>query len=821
MPRKHGKMVMARLLKILLITVVALVIVVFGGLAIAAKFIDPNDYRGKITELVKKQTGRDLSLGNIELSIFPWLNVQLDDVSFSNAPGFGSQPMARIDNAAVGVQLMPLLLDRKVEVSTVTLNGLDLDLAVDANGVTNWDDLIKASEAEKPADPDADKGKSVDLESIDIAGVALKDANIRYRDAQTGQAYRIEKLNLDTGALQPGKSIDIEASLSAIAEAQKMSGDLTLSATVLADMVAQKASISDLSLAVTTQGDGMNASAKLEGNVAANLGTQLVDVSDLKLDFDTQMADLSAKGTLTGKLKAALAEQQFEVAGLKLDADASGDAIPGGAQELALSGNALYNGSQGTLKFNDGKIRAAGLNVSTSITGQGLNGDNPRLSGPIDVASFSPRDLLKTLGQDDIKTSDASVLSKASLSTRYSGSFNSARFEDLKLSLDDTNVTGAFAVRDFKTQALEFALKADQLNADRYTTADESKPAEKPSKSGSKELNKTEIPVKALEGLNASGTLDVGELKLKGATLKDVRLRVDGPKNAPKVVKLDAKAYGGQISTSSKIAPGGTPSYSLNTSLSTMQMAPMLQNFMGKDFLSGLGTIKLDLNSGGTTVGDARRNLNGDVALNFENGAVKGFNLGQIVRQGQAALRGESFNAGEAKETDFSSIGFAAKIVNGVLKSDQLNAQSPLFRLAGSGEIDLVNETINYLASPTVVGSSKGQGGKGLEELAGLTIPIKLTGSLYSPSYKLDLKSALQQKAGQELKDKVAEKLLGKTGLGDGADGEEATPITQEDLKAKAAEKLNKELGRGLNKLFGGGKKAEPEPEAEAAPAEQ
>ncbi len=812
---------MARLLKILLITVVALVVLVFGGLAIAAKFIDPNDYRGKITELVKKQTGRDLSLGNIELSIFPWLNVQLDDVSFSNAPGFGSQPMARIDNAAVGVQLMPLLLDRKVEVSTITLNGLDLDLAVDANGVTNWDDLIKTSEEETPAQTDSEEGKAVDLESIDIAGVALKDANIRYRDAQTGQAYRIEKLNLDTGALQPGKPIDIEASLSAIAEAQKMSGDLTLSATVLADMVAQKASISDLSLAVTTKGDGMNASAKLEGNVAANLETQLVDVSDLKLDFDTQMADLSAKGTLTGKLKAALAEQQFEVAGLKLDADASGDAIPGGAQKLALSGNALYNGSQGTLKFNDGKIRAAGLNVSTSITGQGLNGDNPRLSGPIDVASFSPRDLLKTLGQDDIKTSDASVLSKASLSTRYSGSFNSARFEDLKLSLDDTNVTGAFAVRDFKTQALEFALKADQLNADRYTAADESKPAEKPSKSGSKELNKTEIPVKVLEGLNASGTLDVGELKLKGATLKDVRLRVDGPKNAPKVVKLDAKAYGGQISTSSKIAPGGTPSYSLNTSLSTMQMAPMLQNFMGKDFLSGLGTIKLDLNSGGTTVGDARRNLNGDVALNFENGAVKGFNLGQIVRQGQAALRGESFNAGEAKETDFSSIGFAAKIVNGVLKSDQLNAQSPLFRLAGSGEIDLVNETINYLASPTVVGSSKGQGGKGLEELAGLTIPIKLTGSLYSPSYKLDLKSALKQKAGQELKDKVAEKLLGKTGLGDGADGEEATPITQEDLKAKAAEKLNKELGRGLNKLFGGGKKAEPEPEAEAAPAEQ
>ena len=124
----------------------------------------------------------------------------------------------------------------------------------------------------------------------------------------------------------------------------------------------------------------------------------------------------------------------------------------------------------------------------------------------------------------------------------------------------------------------------------------------------------------------------------------------------------------------------------------------MLQNFVGKDFLSGLGTVKLDVNSGGTTLGDVRRGLNGDVALNFENGAIKGFNLGQIIRKGQSALRGESFSNTEPEQTDFSTIGFAAKIVNGVLQSDQLNAQSPLFRLAGKGQIDLVNDYVRSFA---------------------------------------------------------------------------------------------------------------------------
>lgn len=834
---------MTKPIKIVLAVIGVVLILTFGAVLAAAALFDPNDYRGKITEEVKKQTGRDLKLGDIQLSVFPWLKVRVADVSFSNAPGFGTTPMAQVKEARVGVQLLPLLLHRQVQVSTITLDGLKLDLAKDANGKSNWDDLIKPKD-----EPGKEKkeGQGVKVESIDIAGVTLTDADIRYRDARANQSYHLEKVNLETGALEPGKATDIEASLTAHDLNKKQSAELAFSATVLADMVAQKATVDDLKFDVTAKGDGLDASAKMVGNIAADLQKKRVDVQGLTLDFKTAMKDLQAEGKLVGKVLADLDAQQVSIDGMKLDfkaktptieakgdlagkvqagletkryqvdnlalaADASGSAVPGGKQSLKLGGDLIYDGGKGTMKFSGGKIAAAGLAISTSITGEGLTGDTPRLSGPIAIAPFNPRTLLKALGQQEIKTTDPKVLSTASLSARYSGSFKSARFDDLKLALDESNIVGTLGVRDFATQAIEFALKLDRMDVDRYLAPPE-KPVAKPAAAQStQQLNSTELPIDALEKLNATGTIDAAELKLKGATLKNVQLRLDGPKGSAKVVQLDANAYGGKFATKTRVVPGAKPDYALNTSIDTMQLAPMLQNFWGKDIVSGLGNIKLDLTSGGKTIGDVRQGLNGNIALNFQNGAVKGFNLGQIVRQGQALLKGTTYTANEPQQTDFTSISFAAQIVNGILKSDDLNALSPLFRLGGSGQINLVDETLNYLVSPTIVASSKGQGGKGLEDLSGLTIPIKLTGSLYSPKYKLDLQTALKQKAGDELRGKLADKVLG---------GESGQPMSDADMKTKAGEKLNEEIGRGLDKLFGGKKKKKDNSETPAAPAE-
>jgi len=90
-----------------------------------------------------------------------------------------------------------------------------------------------------------------------------------------------------------------------------------------------------------------------------------------------------------------------------------------------------------------------------------------------------------------------------------------------------------------------------------------------------------------------------------------------------------------------------------------------------------------------------------------------------------------------------------------VLHSDDLSAASPLLRLTGAGQVDLVNNTLDYTAKPTLVNTASGQGGKQLAQLQGVVIPVRVYGSLNAPKYQLDVASALQQEAVQKLTQKL------------------------------------------------------------------
>ena len=94
---------------------------------------------------------------------------------------------------------------------------------------------------------------------------------------------------------------------------------------------------------------------------------------------------------------------------------------------------------------------------------------------------------------------------------------------------------------------------------------------------------------------------------------------------------------------------------------------------------------------------------------------------------------------------------------------------SPLLRVNGKGNANLPKETLDYGLRVSIVGTSKGQGGKELEELKGVTIPIKITGTFSEPKPSVDLAAIVKEQATGELKAKAEEKL--KEELGDDLGG--------------------------------------------------
>ena len=162
-------------------------------------FVNPNDYKGRIARQVKTATGRELSLsGDIKLSVFPWVALELGPASLGNPAGFGAEPFVSLQHAALRVKLMPLL-HKELVIGRIQIDGMDLRLKKNADGKGNWEGFGKQSKEEPAA---AASGATA---LPDLAGVAIHASRISY------DTLTLSNLNLDIGAVAALKPVPITA----------------------------------------------------------------------------------------------------------------------------------------------------------------------------------------------------------------------------------------------------------------------------------------------------------------------------------------------------------------------------------------------------------------------------------------------------------------------------------------------------------------------------------------------------------------------------------------------------------------------------------
>jgi len=170
-----------RLVKIAGIALGGLIVLIVIGLFAVWLFVNPNDYKGRIAQAVRRSTGRELSLpGQIQLSVFPWIALELGPASLGNPPGFGAAPFASVQHVAVRVKLLPLLRGH-LQIGRVEIDGLDLRLRTNAAGRGNWQGLGggPATSGTSPMSASATGGPTA---LPDVAGVVIRDSRLSYQD---------------------------------------------------------------------------------------------------------------------------------------------------------------------------------------------------------------------------------------------------------------------------------------------------------------------------------------------------------------------------------------------------------------------------------------------------------------------------------------------------------------------------------------------------------------------------------------------------------------------------------------------------------------
>ncbi len=287
---------MRGIFRVLLGLIGTLIVLMVAAAVLLPLIYDEEDLKQAIAAKVYQQTGRELSIdGALDFSVFPWLAVEVGDLSLANAEGFGDRPFARISHARVGVALMPLLR-KQIAADEITLDGLELDLAVNARGDNNWDDLSAGAEPGKEASDEA--GSSL-ISSQTVAGLNIRNARIELQDQQTGSHYRMSGFSMETGALGEGEPIPVK--LTSLIEdlAGGASANFSLAATAVIDLQAEQYTFDDVELTLTPRVSEANADhpeLRIHApRVSADLAAQTLQINA----FEAHLASLQASGALS------------------------------------------------------------------------------------------------------------------------------------------------------------------------------------------------------------------------------------------------------------------------------------------------------------------------------------------------------------------------------------------------------------------------------------------------------------------------------------------------------------------------------------------
>jgi AsmA protein len=139
--------------------IVGIVVVVFVVILIALPFlVNVNSFRPKIESEASAALGRQVSVGNLKLSLFSG-TVEADNITIADDPAFSKSPFVTAQSLKIGVELMPLIFSRQLKVTEIVLEKPEISLVKAANGTWNFSSMGGAS-AKKPAEPKASESSA-------------------------------------------------------------------------------------------------------------------------------------------------------------------------------------------------------------------------------------------------------------------------------------------------------------------------------------------------------------------------------------------------------------------------------------------------------------------------------------------------------------------------------------------------------------------------------------------------------------------------------------------------------------------------------------
>lgn len=668
----------------------ALFLVVAGGLAGLVYYISPAELvRAELVREVKAATGRDLTIGGVpSLTFYPSVGVSLPDVALSPPPGMSGSPTIRSQRINVSVAVWPLI-EGKVVVERIDLTKPIVDLRVDGKGRRSWEFAALTSHTRVASLPTligaaAGEGRSRS-DAMPVAMLAaLPGGGLAALDALELRSIRlsdglVQYLDERSGSGEVVSSVDLTIKGRRISDPMTMNGGLVWN------------------------GQRIRLDARLE-TLRALLHQEPARAT-VNVDGALAKASFNGKVTLAG---AALVEGQT-----KLDAAS----LAGLARWL---GTELPNGGPlGGLTVG-GVLKASPAEVA--LSGAAIKLGETKADGAVAASFAGARPLIRA----NLKVS---ALDIDKLSTHLQGLRTIQRTQPRPLPA---------AAAQTPPRSIEDILrgtKTDNGGAGRFS----------PQVRGytqTKGWSTEKIDGGALRLVDADAQLLIAGLKVGGLSIGKTAVRTTLNNGSARADISDILMYGGR--GRGVVTARGEPAgirIGLNVSVDGVSAQPLLKDAADIEMIAGNGRLTAALGGKGSSQQEIASSLAGRASFVFTDGAIIGWNIPQMLR-GLERGRIDNFQKVGTEKTDFSELSANFKVSRGVANTQDLRMNSPLLRLAGSGNTDIGRQQLDMILRPKLVASLSGQGGE--RDVAGLEIPVRVKGAWDNPQITPDLNGVLK-----------------------------------------------------------------------------
>lgn len=250
-----------------------------------------------------------------------------------------------------------------------------------------------------------------------------------------------------------------------------------------------------------------------------------------------------------------------------------------------------------------------------------------------------------------------------------------------------------------------------------------------------------------LANLRASGGIHVGELTVGSIRASNMRAALRSVPGKLVLQPIVANLYGGSGSGSVTLdfsRSASMPHMTFVQTLKAVQVGPLVADLTGRSPIDGRGDVLIDVNTEGSSTAQMRQALAGTAALRLSEGSINGIDLKAMVLGGKEA----SGVAANGERTGFAQMSARFTIAKGIAHNDDLAATTPLFGVAGAGDIDLAREQIDYTLACTLAST-------------GISLPVKLSGPWDAIAWRIDTKAVSGAAASQKAREKLKKTIRG------------------------------------------------------------